>query len=140
MNGGSGEVAFHVVRGLSLVADLTGERASSIGPAVDCRWSPSLSGHASATVSQAETSPPFCAGLVGAAHGFDGLFPSSSGLLFGVAKARAILAGGWLDLTINRHIAIRAIQADYLRTQLPNGKGDEQNLLRLGAGIVLRVR
>jgi hypothetical protein len=74
-----------------------------------------------------------------AAHGFDGLFPGAGGSLSGAASARAVLAGGGLDLTIHQHIAIRAIQADYLRTQLPNGKGNEQNLLRLGAGIVLRI-
>jgi hypothetical protein len=44
-----------------------------------------------------------------------------------------------LDLTINRHLAIRAVQADYLRTELPNGQGNQQNLLLAGAGIVLRV-
>ena len=48
MNGGSSEVAFHAFRALSVVA---------------CRWSPSLSGHASATVSPAEDSPPLCRGL-----------------------------------------------------------------------------
>jgi hypothetical protein len=31
MNGGNSEVAFHAFRGLSVVADLTGERAATIG-------------------------------------------------------------------------------------------------------------
>jgi outer membrane immunogenic protein len=142
MNGGSSEVAFHAFRALSVVADLTGERAASIGATagdglslvtftVGPRFSHRFSGG---------RFTPFVQGLVGAAHGFDGLFPSSGGSLSGAANARAVLAGGGLDLTINRHLAIRAIQANYLRTQLPNGQGDEQNLLRLGAGIVLRIR
>ncbi len=49
------------------------------------------------------------------------------------------MAGGGLDITLSRYVAIRAFQADYLRTQLPNNASDEQNLLRLGAGIVLRA-
>jgi outer membrane immunogenic protein len=142
MNGGSSEVAFHAFRALSVVADLTGERAATIGATagdglslvaftVGPRFSHRFSGG---------RFTPFVQGLVGAAHGFDGLFPGSSGSLAGAANARAVLAGGGLDLTINRHLAIRAIQADYLRTQLPNGQGDEQNLLHLGAGIVFRIR
>jgi hypothetical protein len=63
MNGGSSEVAFHAFRALSVVADLTGERASSIGPAVGLSLSPSPSVRASATVSQAENSPPLRRGL-----------------------------------------------------------------------------
>jgi hypothetical protein len=142
MNGGNSEVAFHAFRALSVVADLTGERAATIGATagdglslvaftVGPRFSHRFSGG---------RFTPFVQGLVGAAHGFDGLFPGSSGSLAGAANALAVLAGGGLDLTINRHLAIRTIQADYLRTQLPNGQGNEQNLLRFGAGIVLRIR
>jgi outer membrane immunogenic protein len=141
MNGGSSEVAFHAFRALSVVADLTGERATTIGAGagndlslvvftVGPRFSHRFSGG---------KFTPFVQGLVGVAHGFDGLFPGSNGSLFGAASVRAVLAGGGFDVTINRHLAIRALQADYLRTQLPNGEGDEQNVLRLGAGIVLRV-
>jgi hypothetical protein len=141
MNGGSSEVALHAFRALSVVADLTGERATTIGAGagndlslvvftVGPRFSHRFAGG---------KFTPFVQGLIGAAHGFDGLFPGSGGALAGAANGRAVLAGGGLDLTINRHLAIRAIQADYLRTQLPNGQGNEQNLLRAGAGIVLRV-
>jgi hypothetical protein len=49
----------------------------------------------------------------------------------------AVLAGGGLDLTMNRRLAI---QGDYLRTQLPNAAGNQQNLVRVSAGIVLRIR
>jgi hypothetical protein len=142
MNGGSSEVAMHAFRGLSVVADLTGERATTIGAGagndlslvvftVGPRFSHRFAGG---------KFTPFVQGLVGVAHGFDGLFPGSGGSLAGAASARAVMAGGGLDLTINRHLAIRAIQADYMRTQLPNGEGNEQNLLRAGAGIVVRFR
>jgi hypothetical protein len=35
--------------------------------------------------------------------------------------------------------AIRAIEAEYLRTQLPNAADNLQQNLRIGAGVVLRV-
>jgi outer membrane immunogenic protein len=141
MNGGSSEVAFHAFRALSVVADLTGERAASIGASAGDGLSLvafTVGPRFSHRFARGKFTP-FVQGLIGSAHGFDGLFPNSSGSLSGAATARAILAGGGLDLTINRHIAIRAFQADYLRTQLPNGQANEQNLLRVGAGIVLRV-
>jgi hypothetical protein len=138
----SSDVSIHAFRPLSVVADLTGERATTIGAGAGNDLSlvvftvgPRLS-HRFA----GGRFTPFVQGLIGTAHGFDGLFPGSGGSLSGAANARAVLAGGGLDLTINRHIAIRAIQADYLRTQLPNGQSNEQNLLRLGAGVVLRIR
>jgi outer membrane immunogenic protein len=142
MNGGNSEVAFHAFRALSVVADLTGERAATIGATpggglslVAFTVGPRLSHRFSGGKFTL-----FVQGLVGVAHGFDGLFPDSSSSLTGAATGQAVLAGGGLDLSINRHLTIRAIQADYLRTQLPNGQGNEQNLLRAGAGIVVRFR
>jgi hypothetical protein len=139
MNGGSSEVAFHAFRALSVVADLTGERASSIGPAVGLSLVSFTVGPRFSHGFSGGKFTPFVQGLVGAAHGFDGLFPSANGSASGAASSLAVLAGGGLDLKMNRHIAIRAVQADYLRTQLPNAAGNQQNLLRLSAGIVLRI-
>ncbi len=144
MNGGSAEAAVHAYRGLSVVADLTGERASSIGTAAGeglslvtftagPRYTFRFSGDKLSRYSV------FAQGLVGRAHGFDSIFPAANGSLAGAANSLAILAGGGVDVTVNRHLAIRAIQADYLRTQLPNNANNEQNLLRLGAGIVLHA-
>jgi outer membrane immunogenic protein len=144
MNGGSTEVAFHAWRGFSAVADLTGERASSIGATggdglslvfftVGPRYTFRFRGE---KLSHYST---FAQGLVGAAHGFDSLFPASNGSLAGAANSLAVLAGGGLDIPMSRYIAIRAFQADYLRTQLPNNASDEQNSLRLGAGVVLHA-
>jgi outer membrane immunogenic protein len=144
MNGGSTEVAFHAYRGLSAVVDLTGERTSSIGltpgaglslisVAAGPRYSLRFPGE------KLSRYTPFVQGLVGTTHGFDSLFPNANGSAAGAASALTVLAGGGLDLTMNRHVAIHAIQADYLRTQLPNAAGNQQNLLRVSAGIVFRI-
>ena len=108
MNGGSSEVAFHAFRALSLVADLTGERAATIGATAGDGLSLvafTVGPRFSHRFSRGKFTP-FVQGLIGAAHGFDGLFPGSGGSLSGAANARAVLAGGGLDLTIHRHIAI----------------------------------
>jgi opacity protein-like surface antigen len=72
--------------------------------------------------------------------------------LFGVAKVKtetdefgplvsfsdtgfALAVGGGLDVTLNRHVAVRVVQIDYLRT---NFFGGTQNKGRIAAGVVLR--
>jgi opacity protein-like surface antigen len=50
-------------------------------------------------------------------------------------RSFAMTIGGGLDVTVNRLIAIRAIQVDYLRTHFFN---ETQNKGRIAFGIVLR--
>jgi hypothetical protein len=80
----------------------------------------------------------FGQGLLGQAWGFNGYFPIASG---GITSdnSLALQVGGGVDLGFTRHIGIRVFQADWVRTQLPNGTTDVQNTLRLGAGIVFRL-
>jgi hypothetical protein len=47
-------------------------------------------------------------------------------------------AGGGIDLKVSKHFSIRAAQADYLLTKIPDGLHNRQNNSRLSAGIVLR--
>ena len=81
----------------------------------------------------------FGQGLVGEVHGINGVFPSPLGA-DSTALAAATEAGGGVDLRLRRHLAARVIQADWIRTQLPNGTTSVQNSLRLGAGLVWRIQ
>ncbi len=64
------------------------------------------------------------------------------------ANAFAMAFGGGLDVGLTRHLAIRAVQVDYLRTQfsatdalttgLSTSLGNRQNSFRYSAGIVFR--
>jgi hypothetical protein len=64
------------------------------------------------------------------------------------ANAFAMAFGGGVDIGVSRHFAIRAIQADYLRTQfsatdaiitgLSSSLNGGQNSYRASAGIVFR--
>ena len=47
-------------------------------------------------------------------------------------------AGGGLDYRLSQHVAVRAVEAAWQHTQLPNGTNNIQNDLLLGAGIVVR--
>src|SRR5262249_40531902 len=79
----------------------------------------------------------FGQGLIGEAHGFNSYFPSSTGVQTDY-NSFALQLGGGVDLGLSQHFAVRAIQADWLRTQFPNSTTNVQNSLRLGAGIVVR--
>ena len=77
--------------------------------------------------------------LVGQANGFRSVFPGISGAT-NASNSLAMQFGGGIDLRVKQHFAIRALDAAYVRTELPNGTDNIQNTLRLGAGLVFRFR
>lgn len=77
--------------------------------------------------------------LVGEAHGLNSIFPSSSGAN-STGNSLALEIGGGINLAFTRRLSIRAFDADWLRTQLPNATTNVQNNLRLGIGMVYRIR
>jgi outer membrane protein OmpA-like peptidoglycan-associated protein len=80
---------------------------------------------------------PYVQMLAGEAHGSDSYFPTSSTYTTS-ADSLALSPGGGLDINLTPRIAIRAIQASYLRTTFPNGVDNEQNQLTLAVGVVMK--
>ena len=81
---------------------------------------------------------PFGQVLVGAAHASGSLVQGTNPSISNAGGAFAANVGGGLDLAIHRHLSLRLLDADYLVTTFDNGVNDHQNILRLGAGVVLR--
>jgi hypothetical protein len=52
------------------------------------------------------------------------------------ADSLALYAGGGVNLRLKNRFALRAIEANWLRTQMPNATTNVQNNLRLGAGLI----
>lgn len=77
--------------------------------------------------------------LVGEAHGLNGVFPTSTGAN-STANSLALQIGGGINVPFTLRFAIRALDADWLRTQLPNATTNVQNNLRLGAGMIYRFK
>ena len=131
-----GAMTFH--RGFGFALNLTGEHASRIAPGVglnevDFAVGPrytfrfkSNSKHESRVFGEA---------LVGGARGMSSVFPKSTGLDTHASSVLYQVGGGW-DIAITKHIAIRAVEADYVRSYLPNNGGDTQGRIRLGFGVV----
>jgi hypothetical protein len=137
LQGGSGEFAVTAYRNFGAALNVTGARNGDLG-----------AGRGSFSKVAFVAGPRYTLplrnfriygqALFGGVHGFDATFPS----LYGAnssANAFAMQAGGGLDMDWKRHIAIRAIEASYVRTQLPNGGNNVQNDIKLTTGIVIRI-
>lgn len=81
----------------------------------------------------------FGEGLIGESNGFGGVYPSSRGAL-AAFDTFALQAGGGVDFRLSRHVAVRPLQAYWLRTEFPNATTNIQNGMEIGAGIVLRLQ
>lgn len=138
--GGSAELNASLFHGFGLTAAVTGLHTADSGGGVPINivmetFGPSYTrqlGHTSHPVTLSAH------GLIGEANGFNGLYPrpiapESS------ASSLAARVGGGLDLRVSHHLSIRLVEANWLRTQLPNSTTNVQNNLELGAGIVLRT-
>jgi hypothetical protein len=130
--------AFTFSRGFGIALDLTGEHASHIAPGVGLNEVDLMIGprytYRIGSKSKHETRV-FGEALVGGARGMSSVFPKPSGV-GSAASSFAYEAGGGLDISITKHIAIRAVEADYVRSYLPNNGGDTQGRIRLGFGVV----
>lgn len=140
MQGGSIQMHGQFWHGLGVVADVAGLHTASMnnsGVGLDMvtatfgpryTWSPL---HARYSL--------FGQALAGEANGMNSTFPGTPQAVT-TASSVAVQLGGGMSVTLKRHIAIRAIEADWLRTQLPNTTTSVENNLRLGAGVVLRFK
>lgn len=136
MNGGYVSGSYRLTKLFSIAGEFTGGHASHIsalgqdltlftfmgGPRV------SFTGHRLVPYGQA---------LFGGARGNDSYFPSSSGSKTS-ASSWALSAGGGLDYNLTHRFALRLLEAQYVRTALPNGSNDTQNHFMVGAGVVVK--
>jgi outer membrane immunogenic protein len=75
--------------------------------------------------------------LAGETNGLNSVFPNTAGAKAS-ANSLALDIGGGVNVPLQHHLALRAFEADWLRTQLPDATTNVQNNLRLGAGLVFR--
>jgi hypothetical protein len=138
MQGGSVQFHGQFWRGLGVVADVgalhTGD-TNGTGAGLDLvtatfgpRYTQSWAHHRHAL---------FCEALAGETHGFDSVFPTATGVA-GSADGLALQVGGGMNLRFSRHLAMRAFEAAWLRTQLPNATTGVQNNLRVGTGLIFK--
>jgi hypothetical protein len=140
MQGGSVQVHGQFWHGVGVVADFAGlYTASANGSSVGLElftstfgprytWSPAHGRYAL-----------FGQALAGEANGLNSVFPNAAGAT-ATANSLAVNVGGGINFALNRQLSVRAIEADWLLTQMPNATTGVQNNLRLGAGLIYRFK
>ena len=138
MQGGSVQVSSRVWGNLGIAGDVVALHTGNVnnsGVALDLisytagpryTWKPS---HSNFTC--------FGEALGGVAHGANSIFPTGNHI-DSSSNSIALQLGGGGNLQVSRHFIVRVVQADWLRTQLPNATTDVQNNLLLGTGIAYR--
>jgi opacity protein-like surface antigen len=140
LQGGAADLSAEFYHGLSIVANVAGERISNInGSGVDLTMVTTTFGPRYTWSHPSHKLAVFGHALIGEAIGVDSVFPSPRGALAS-DNTMALQIGGGADLRLTKHIAVRAIQADWVRTQFPNATTNVQNNMRIGAGIVFRLQ
>jgi hypothetical protein len=140
MQGGSVQMHGQFWHGLGVVADVAGLHTNSINDsAVGLDMVTATFGPRYTWPVRSARYSFFGQALAGEANGINSVFPGVS-QASSTADGLAVQLGGGMNVNLKRHLAIRAFEADWLRTQLPNSTTSVQNNLRLGAGIVFVFR
>jgi len=135
--GGSIELGTNTWRGLGIVASVSGTHAPSIGSSgiplsiVTAAFGGRYRWHSDHKISI------YTEALGGEANGFDSLFPSLTGAQRS-STGWAIETGGGLDYKLSKRFAIRALEASWVRTTLPNAAVSVEDDFRVGAGFVVK--
>lgn len=139
MQGGGIQVHGQFWRGLGAVADVAGLHSGNINNSgiglnlVTATFGPRY------TWSLAHTRfSVFGQALVGEGFGVNSTFPATSSAAT-EANSLATQLGGGVNLSLSHRLALRVIEASWVRSQIPNATDDVQNSMRLGAGIVFRL-
>lgn len=144
LQGGGANASVLLWHGLGFAANITGGRASSIAPDVSLSKVNVLFGPRYTwqwkRFSIAHQMPSlFGEFLLGAAHAYGTVIPSSSGTE-AQATSFAFQTGGGANLWLTSHFGLRVIELDYIHSQLPNNTNSSQNDLRIATGLVWRFR
>jgi hypothetical protein len=139
MQGGSMQLHRRFWHGLGIVADVAGLHAGNLNQSgvgldlVTATFGPRY------TWSRAHSRySVFGQALAGGGFGSNSTFPGSPSVL-SRADSLATQLGGGVDFSLSHRLALRLLEAVWLRTQVTNATDNVQNSTRLGAGIVFRL-
>lgn len=140
MQGGSLQVADRPWRTLDVVADVAGlHTATAHSPNIGLDLITMTFGPRYTWAPVGRRFAAYGEVLAGEAFGMNSLFPSANGVTSG-AHSLTLQLGGGANVPLSSHVSIRAFEADWVRTQMPNATTGVQNNLRLGAGIIYRIK
>ena len=135
LNGGSVQALFSLTQHVDAMVEVTLARQAGITPdgyaltqlsyTFGARYLPT---HRAARIR------PFAEARLGGASSFGNLSPAKTG--YGGSNAFALDAGGGLLVRLRPHLSLIPLEANYLLTRFNNGAGNQQNDLRISAGLL----
>lgn len=142
LQGGGTDAGLILWRGFGIAASLTGDHISNYAPGLSLNKVTYTGGPRYTYTTWTRARGPlkklhmqiFGEGLFGGVYAFNGSFPSSTGLR-ATAGSLALETGGGIGLLFSKRFGVRLLEADYIRTELPNGYSNTQNDIRLAAGL-----
>jgi hypothetical protein len=141
LKGGSADGSATFWKGLGIAANFTGESASNIQNGVGLSkvtymFGPRYTFNTSRYTKQHGTHV-FSEALFGGVHAFNSIFPTA-GTISSTANGFSMQLGGGLDVAIAKGFSLRALELDYVHTNLPNNASNSQNDFRIAFGISYR--
>jgi hypothetical protein len=141
LQGGSTDLSTILWKGLGVAVAFNGDTASAINTGVDLTKIEGMAGPRYTTrVGHVGGSKHpvsvFGEGLAGRVWAFNSNFATKYGTVVSDKTAIAFEAGGGINVRVNRYLAVRAIQVDFVRNYLPNTGGDVQNNARVSFGAI----
>lgn len=137
MPGGSFDASYNFAHGLGIAAELNIEAAHNIVPAVNLTQISAVAGPRYTFYVGSSTHPVGIYGqfLAGEVWASNSVFPGPTGAT-SIASSTVIQTGGGLNIHLGRAVSFRVMEADYIRTSLPNNTNNSQSDIRLSDGVV----
>lgn len=145
LQGGGVDAAATFRNGWGVAAAFNAEHASNVTPGVDVNKMSFLAGPRYTFRINRAGNPlrrplqVFGEALLGDAHAFNSVIPTGGTSAVSSADVFALQTGGGLNLALNKRFGVRLLQADYVRTALPNNSSNRQNDLHLAFGITCHL-
>jgi|GEM_PF-564234 outer membrane immunogenic protein len=138
LNGGSSEELFHVWKNVAAVAQITGSRTDSVPQSQQGLSVITYMAGPRYSFSMARRLTIYGQVVVGGVHGFDSYFPRNDAQSTGAANSLAFAPGSGVEIGVRNWLSVRAVEAEFLVTHLPNDLNDYQHNLRMSSGVVFR--
>src|SRR6185437_14598310 len=138
LNGGSSEELFHLWKNVAAVAQVTGSRTGSVPQSQQGLSLITYMAGPRYSFLLARRLTIYGQVVVGGVHGFDSYFPRNDAQSTGAANSLAFAPGSGVEIGVRNWLSVRAVEAEFLVTHLPNDLNDYQHNLRMSSGVVFR--
>lgn len=138
LNGGSSEGLFHIWKNVAAVAQVTGSRTDHVPQSQQGLSLLTYMAGPRYSFSTLHRLTIYGQFVIGGVHGFDGYFPKADSQSPGAADSLAFAPGGGVEVGVKDWLSVRAVEAEYLATRLPNDVNEHQHNLRISSGVVFR--